>query len=305
MKIHEIIIEKIEEGGGGGAAAAFNFKQNPDPAYDKPIDWKKFRKNSKRSDSDNDTVYGRREDGFVLSPVDPNRPKPVRKRAKWKDEEAKRIQADNAALKKQGKPGGREQGFLSDAEVRTIPASDKAKRSLYMPHYYTKNLGNKEKSITWKQQGNGKEEYTYKQKPGLIDPNTGKQVPLGKGSHDIANTKMVGGTKKTGRNSPHGNERTKSAEVHMYDPSRKDTWRYKQDSTASTTKTPGHEKTDIKQDFRYGPKGMFGKDIAAAKAKRAATVARPKVVGSETSSTSFGNASDVRKPVVKHKKIGQ
>jgi len=262
------------------------------------------------TETDNETVYGKKEDGFVLSPVDPNRPKPVRKRAKWKDEEAKRIRADNAALKAQGKPGGREQGFLSDAEVRTIPASDKAKRSLYMPHYYTKNLGNKEKSITWKQQGNGKEEYTYKQKPGLIDPNTGKQVPLGKGSHDIANTKMVGGTKKTGRDSPHGNERTKSAEVHMYDPSRKDTWRYKQDSIASTTKTPGHERTDIKQDFRYGPKGMFGKDIAAVKAKRAAAaqVARPKqggVVGSETSSTSFGKASDVRKPVVKHKKIGQ
>ena len=267
MKIHEIIIEKIEEGGGGGAAAAFNFKQNADPAYDKPIDWKKFRKNSKRSDN---------ETGSGVHPRDKH---------------------------KIGAP-------VKEAEIRKIPASDKALRSLYMPTSYTQNLGNKEKSITWKQQGNGKEEYTYKQKPGLIDPNTGKQVPLGKGSHDIANTKMVGGTKKTGRDSPHGNERTKSAEVHMYDPSRKDTWRYKQDSTASTTKTPGHERTDIKQDFRYGPKGMFGKDIAAVKAKRAAAaqVARPKqggVVGSETSSTSFGNASDVRKPVVKHKKIGQ
>ena len=164
---------------------------------------------------------------------------------------------------------------IIEAEVRTIPASDKAKRSLYMPAQYFKNLGNKEKSITWKQQGNGKEEYTYKQKPGLIDPNTG----------------------------------TKSQEVHAYDPSRKDTWRFKQDSTASTTKRPGHEDTIADINYAYGPKGMYGKDIAAVKAKRAAAanVARPKpgVVGSETSSTSFGKASDVRKPVVKHKKIGQ
>ena len=198
---------------------------------------------------------------------------------------------------------------IIEAEVRTIPASDKAKRSLYMPAQYFKNLGNKEKNITWKQQGNGKEEYTYKQKPVLIDPDTGKHIPLGKGSHDIANTKAVAGTKRTRRDSPLGNERTKSQEVHAYDPSRKDTWRFKQDSTASTTKRPGHEDTIADINYAYGPKGMYGKDIAAVKAKRAAAanVARhkPGVVGSETSSTSFGNASDLRKPVVKHKKIGQ
>jgi len=73
------------------------------------------------TEADNETKYGRREDGFVPSPVDPNRPKPVRKRAKWKDEEAKRIQANNAALKKQGKPGGREQGWVSEAELITSP----------------------------------------------------------------------------------------------------------------------------------------------------------------------------------------
>ena len=87
----------------------------------------------------------------------------------------------------------------------------------------------------------------------------------------------------------------------MYDPSRKDTWRYKQDSTASTTKTPGHERTDIKQDFRYGPKGMFGKDIAAVKAKRAAStqVARPKpkpgVITHQSNKSTFGKASDIQR----------
>ena len=71
------------------------------------------------TETDNETVYGRKEDGFVLSPVDPNRPKKVRKRAKWKDEEAKRLRANNAALKAQGNSGGREQGFaLSPAKLK-------------------------------------------------------------------------------------------------------------------------------------------------------------------------------------------
>ena len=63
------------------------------------------------TETDNETKYGRKEDGFVLSPVDPNRPKPVRKRAKWKDEEARKLRANNDAIKAQGKSGGREQGF--------------------------------------------------------------------------------------------------------------------------------------------------------------------------------------------------
>ena len=71
------------------------------------------------TETDNETTYGRKEDGFVLSPVDPNRPKPIRKRAKWKDEEAKRIRANNAALKAQGNSGGREQGFaLSPGKLK-------------------------------------------------------------------------------------------------------------------------------------------------------------------------------------------
>jgi hypothetical protein len=75
--------------------------------------------NAAMTETDNETSYGRKEDGFVLSPVDPNRIRPVRKRAKWKDEEAKKLRANNAALKAQGNSGGREQGFaLSPAKAK-------------------------------------------------------------------------------------------------------------------------------------------------------------------------------------------
>ena len=256
------------------------------------------------TETDNETVYGRKEDGFVLSPVDPNRPKPVRKRAKWKDEEAKKLQADNAALKAQGKPGGREQGFLSDAEMRTIPASDKALRSLYMPTSYTQNLGNKAKAIHWKQdnkQGDSSlsKRYTYAQKPQLIDPETGKHVPLGKGSHDLANTKMVTGQTTDSFKSPYGDEMTRDRETHAYDPQLKDTWRKAMRGKKSTTKTPGHEDiiTDITYD--YGPEGMFDKDIAAVKAKRAAAAAKKaaqnkKVISTQSKKSTYGLQGDVQ-----------
>ena len=71
------------------------------------------------TETDNETKYGKKEDGFVLSPVDSTRPKPVRKRAKWKDEEAKRLRANNAALKAQGTSGGREQGFALSNEGKS------------------------------------------------------------------------------------------------------------------------------------------------------------------------------------------
>ena len=257
------------------------------------------------TETDNETVYGRKEDGFVLSPVDPNRPKPVRKRAKWKDEEAKRIQADNAALKAQGKrkPGGREQGFLSDAEMRTIPASDKELRSLYMPHYYTKNLGNKEKMIGWQQQKKAgdstlNKQYTYQQTPGLIDPETGKHIPIGKGSHDIANTKMVSGTKRTAFKSPYGSDLDVDKEAHQYDPKWKDTWRKR--FTGKKTTTPGaHQTTNIDVNYDYGDTGMFDKEIAAVKAKRAAAAAKKaaqnkKVISTQSKKSTYGLQGDVQ-----------
>ena len=69
------------------------------------------------TETDNETKYGRKEDGFFVPDANKTyyRTKPTKKPHNWKE-----IQANNAALKKQGKAGGREQGFaLSPAISKT------------------------------------------------------------------------------------------------------------------------------------------------------------------------------------------
>ena len=68
-----------------------------------------------------------------------------------------------------------------EIEQRRIPASDKALRSLYMPHYYTKNLKG-DKAIMWKgdprhdkEGGTFKQGYAYSQTPST-DPTSAGPV---------------------------------------------------------------------------------------------------------------------------------
>ena len=185
---------------------------------------------------------------------------------------------------------------IKEAEMRTIPASDKELRSLYMPHYYTKNLGNKAKTIGWQQQKKAgdstlSKQYTYQQKPQLVDPDTGKNIPIGKGSHDIANTKMVSGTKRTAFKSPYGSDLEVDREQHQYDPKWKDTWRRR--VTGKKTTTPGaHQTTNIDVNYDYGDTGMYDKEIAAVKAKRAAK--NKKVISTQSKKSTYGLKGDVQ-----------
>ena len=143
--------------------------------------------------------------------------------------------------------------IINEIEIRTIPAGDKAKRSLYMPTSYFKNLGNKEKFIKWKQDhdfgasGKGKERYGYMQKDGGV----------------------MGGKRQT-LNTP-DNELDKSTQAyHNYDPRQKDVFRKKKHTSKSTTKLPGYQDVKVKTDYAYGPEGMWNKDIKAARARRKA-----------------------------------
>jgi len=192
-------------------------------------------------------------------------------------------------------------------EIRNIPASDKAKRSLYMPSDYFKHLGNKDKEIGWKQnrdlgQGSSLDsDYKYKQKPMLIDPETGDHVPIG--SADLANTKRVAGSKKIKLKTPYGTQTQKDTEQHAYNPHVKDTWR--RDVRGKRVKIPGAFSTDKSEiSYDYGKHGMFDKQIAAAKAKRAQQKQATAGTGIQTTSTSFGKSSDINKPNVITKKIG-
>ena len=225
------------------------------------------------TETDNETVYGRKEDGFVLSPVDPNRPKPIRKRAKWKDDEAKKLRANNAALKAQGKSGGREQGFtlspVKETELVTSPTKGDPSGQTVR---YRKGIDKK----------TGKEFYQYNR-----GGHWGRKASTEQSARDDAYRKLAaaGGQPYAGRS------QTMDRMAQKMMPHRK---KYNMSATDVATMAQIASGGGSVQDWqdRY---------------KTPTQVARPKpgVIGSETTSTSFGKASDIRKPIVKHKKIGQ
>jgi hypothetical protein len=91
--------------------------------------------------------------------------------------------------------------------------------------------------------------------------------------------------------------------IQKYEPALdlvKDTWR--KAMRGKKTTTPGaHQTTNIDVNYDYGETGMFDKDIAAVKAKRAAAaqVARPKpkpgVTTHQSNKSTFGKASDIQR----------